>query len=193
MSSRAAQFARLLARTVGEQLRARYTAASTGRRWRRPAVDCPPWCAAARCTAAQRRPGAEHRSDPQTWHTPYGFLIISLIQTVNGRTSLELRADIRLDDQAGTARAQAQHLTVGVDLTVRAVLADIAQQTAAAQLSTRTPDALDAWLAGITREVTSGGTPDRRAVRWPSSGLQRGHRRLELGRGRRLDFPADPH
>src|SRR5207249_953302 len=100
----------------------------------------------------------------------YGFLIVSLVQTVGGRLSIELRADVRLADQPGTARTQAQHLTVGVDLTIRAVLTDITHQTAAAHLPTRIPDQLDTWLNAITPQPPPAPAPCARRPPETSSG-----------------------
>lgn len=86
---------------------------------KRPRPVCPEWCSPYRCTAGLRVPGAEHRSDPITWTTRYGFLIVTLVQTAGGRTSMELRADVRLSTDP---RSEAQRLAVGVDLAVRDVL-----------------------------------------------------------------------
>jgi hypothetical protein len=171
MTSRAAQYARQLAQAVREQLHGASYAVHT---WRRTSPRCPEWCSTDRCALRLGYARGEHRSEPLVWRTPYGTLITTLVQTATGSGSIEIRADVRLAGQSGVARTQAQHLAVGVDLTIRAVLADIAQATIAAgsggpaQLPGRNPDALDRWLAGIADEVT-GRDHDRRPELPPGS------------------------
>jgi hypothetical protein len=163
MTNRAAQYARQLAQAVREQL---HGASYTTQTWRRPSTRCPEWCSTDRCTLRMGYVRGEHRSEPLVWRTPYGTLITTLVETASGHGSIEIRADVRLGAQAVVARAQAQHLAVGVDLTIRAVLADIVQRTVAApakpQLPGPTPappprDALDRWLADIADEVKGDG------------------------------------
>lgn len=97
----------------------------TGRSWRRPATQHPEWCAEHRCTAT-RLPAGEHRSEPSVWRTPYGTLIVTRTLTNAGRSGVEVRADVRLAADEDRGRLQARLLVVGVDLTVRAVLAETA-------------------------------------------------------------------
>jgi hypothetical protein len=105
-------------------LRARLTTPVMGRRWRRPPRRCPPWCTADhRCTARHDYPSGEHRSQPITWRTPYGRLIATRVETVAGVGHLELRATVRLPADEEVARRQAQHLPIGIDLTIRAITA----------------------------------------------------------------------
>ena len=186
MFSRAAQYARQLAQAVREQL---HGAAYHTQRWRRPSKRCPEWCSVERCTLRMGYAGGEHRSEPLVWRTPYGTLITTLVETAAGNGSIEIRADVRLGAQATVARMQAQHLAVGVDLTIRAVLADIAAATGEQSpalvppaagppsrsvgrpvLDARSPDALDRWLAGIADEVTGGVQPPDRGVQPPDRG-----------------------
>jgi hypothetical protein len=99
---------------------------------RRAEILCPDWCSPHRCTAAARVPGAEHRSDPITWRTAYGFYIVSLVQTVRGRVSVELRADVVLD--AADPRGRAQRLAVGVDRAVREVVGQASSRPAISRI-----------------------------------------------------------
>jgi hypothetical protein len=104
---------------LADALKARYTAATTGRRWKRPPPECPSWCAGGHhCSASFRRDG-QHRSLPFTWPRPYGGIVITRTE---GATSavLELRAVVRLDGQR-----HAELITTGVDMTIRAVLAAV--------------------------------------------------------------------
>ena len=113
------------AQALAAALRARLKTPITGRRWRRPPDKCPPWCAADhRCTARLRYPSGEHRSQPLTWRTPYGLLTATRVETITGAGHLELRAAVRLPTDDDTARWQAQHLPVGIDLTIRAITTD---------------------------------------------------------------------
>lgn len=110
------------ARALAAAIRARYSAGTTGQRWRRPQQECPPWCAKDhRCTAAWRS-GGEHRSDPIAWRQPYGCLVVTRVAHRDGRQHMETRVVARLSTDDDAARVQAQHLLVGIDLTVRAVL-----------------------------------------------------------------------
>jgi hypothetical protein len=110
------------AQALANALRARLTTPVTGRRWRRPPRECPPWCAADhRCTARLGYPSGEHRSEPITWRTPYGLLIATRVETIQGTGHLDLRATVRLPDNDEAARGQAQLLPVGIDLTIRAI------------------------------------------------------------------------
>jgi hypothetical protein len=123
-------------------LRARLTTPVTGRRWRRPARQCPTWCAADhRCTARHGYPSGEHRSQHLTWQTPYGQLIATRIQTLAGIGHLELTASVRLPPDEGVARWQAQHLPVGVDLVIRAITADPVLPTPASTAARALPPA----------------------------------------------------
>lgn len=113
------------AQALASALRARLTEPVTGRRWRRTLAECPWWCAADhRCTARLRYPSGEHRSTPLSWRTPYGALVATRVQTLRGDAHLELLASVRLAGDEDVARWQGQHLPVGVDLTIRAVLAE---------------------------------------------------------------------
>lgn len=58
-----------------------------------------------------------------TWRTEYGSLVVTRIENRTGRQWLESHTVVRLDPVAEVARRQSQHLAVGLDLTVRAVLA----------------------------------------------------------------------
>jgi hypothetical protein len=68
----------------------------------------------------QGAPAGEHRSPPATWRTEYGTLVATRVGSVDGRQWLETRTRVQLTP--GLARRQSQHVTVGIDLTVRAVL-----------------------------------------------------------------------
>ena len=84
-------------------------------------IPCPDWCAGGhRCTAAG---GGEHRSDPHTWLTPYGTLVVTRIREARGQDRLEIRAVVDLPADQAAAHHLGRLLTVGVDLTVRALLA----------------------------------------------------------------------
>jgi hypothetical protein len=174
MSNRAAQYARQLAQAVREQL---HGAPSHRETWRRPSKRCPEWCSVDRCTLRLGYAHGEHRSEPLVWRTPYGTLITTMVETAAGNGSIEIRADVRLGAEATVARAQAQHLAVGVDLTIRAVLADIKAAAVDAPVAQSRPgdgpgpDALDRWLAGIADEVTgreSGAPQPRRPPELPA-------------------------
>ncbi len=104
----------------------------TGRRWRRPARECPPWCAGNEagnhtCTARHGYPSGEHRSPITTWSPEYGKLIATRVQGIDGRARLELRLVIRLDADGNRALAQGIHLPIAVNLAVRATLAQLAE------------------------------------------------------------------
>jgi hypothetical protein len=95
-----------------------------GLRWTRPARECPDWCAKDhRCTAKDGYPSGEHRSRPITIQAPYGVLVCTRIEQLGGRSRMEIRINVDLDPAEETAHRQARHLAVGIDLTVRAVLA----------------------------------------------------------------------
>jgi hypothetical protein len=102
----------------------------TGRRWKRPPRGCPDWCAENHtCTAQYGYPNGEHRSPPTTWRTPYGVLVATRVQGVDGAPRLELRVQANLSPGNGNlAFAQGVHLPVAVDLAVRTVLAELAWQ-----------------------------------------------------------------
>jgi hypothetical protein len=55
----------------------------------------------------------------------YGVLICTRVQALGGRGRMEVRLAVDLDPDEGTAHRQAQHLAVGIDLTVRAVLSGL--------------------------------------------------------------------
>jgi hypothetical protein len=114
------------ARALAAALRARGAERVTGRSWRRRRQECPWWCAGGHlCTARLGYPSGEHRSEPLSWRTGYGVLVVTRVQTVAGAPHLEMRASVRLSTDEDVARWQGQHLPVGVDLTIRAVLAPI--------------------------------------------------------------------
>lgn len=102
-----------------------------GRRWRRPARQCPGWCAGGHhCTAQHGYPGGEHRSPVTTWAPPYGALIATRVQRIDGPPRLELRVQVNLDDHDdGLALAQGMHTPIVVDLAVRTVLAELAAES----------------------------------------------------------------
>jgi len=148
VNTRAWTAARQLAAAIGDVLTA-------GRSWRRPSNQHPDWCARDhRCTAA-RLPGGEHRSDPSVWRTAYGTIIATRTGTNAGRTTLEVRTDVRLAGDVRTARRQASHLAVGIDLTVRAVLAE----------------ALTVPAAATPSGQRHGDVPAVRPAPWPRSAL----------------------
>jgi predicted dinucleotide-binding enzyme len=74
-----------------------------------------------------------------SWRCEYGTLVATRVQHLDGRGQMEVRvvADLARDD--GRAREQAQHLAVGVDLTVRAVLAGVLPSAWMDELATRVP------------------------------------------------------
>lgn len=98
---------------------------TAGRSWRRPARQCPSWCAKGhRCTAQHGYPSGEHRSEPLVWATEYGKLLATLAQHGAAPVGyLEVRAAVELPAAGELARWQAQRLAVGVDLTIRAIRA----------------------------------------------------------------------
>lgn len=102
----------------------------TGRRWRRPAQECPSWCAQDHTCTARRRelrgPLAEHRSPITTWTPDYGVLVATRVQGLDRRPRLEVRLQVNLDTRdEGLALAQGVHLPVAVHLAVQAVLAEL--------------------------------------------------------------------
>jgi hypothetical protein len=77
----------------------------------------PDWCAQGhRCALG------EHRSEPLRFPAPYGALVATLVRA-GDRTHLEVHATVRLPPGEVRGRDVARLLLVGVDLTVRAVLA----------------------------------------------------------------------
>jgi hypothetical protein len=121
--SRAWDAARRLAAVVRESVS---NPSFTGRRWRRPPKDCPEWCAGDhQCTARLGYPSGQHRSDPVTWSTPYGALVATrVLRTASGRQQLEVRTVVDLHPDEQVARGEAQHLIAGIDLVIRATVAD---------------------------------------------------------------------
>lgn len=110
------------AQALAAALRTRLSPPATGHRWRRPPRQCPSWCARDhRCTARHGYPSGEHRSQHLTWQTSYGLLTAARVETIGGVGYLDLRASVRLPADEDTARWQAQHLPVGIDLTIRAI------------------------------------------------------------------------
>jgi hypothetical protein len=107
------------AQALAAALRARLTTPLTDRRGRRPPCEYPP-----RCAARHGYPFGEHRSQHLSWHTPYGGLIATRVQTITGVGHLQLCATVRLPADEDTARWQAQHLSVGIDLVIRAITAE---------------------------------------------------------------------
>lgn len=104
--------------------------AITGRQWRRPPRQCPWWCARDhQCTAQHGYPSGEHRSDPQVWNTPYGRLIATRVERLDGAGRLEIRASVRLPHDEARAHEQASTLAVEVDLAIRAVMVEPAPAT----------------------------------------------------------------
>ncbi len=78
---------------------------------------CPDWCAGGhRCALG------EHRSEPIAFPAPYGTLVATLVRG-GARTHLEMRVTVRLPPGEVRGRDVVRLLLVGVDLTVRAVLA----------------------------------------------------------------------
>lgn len=111
------------ARNLATALRIGHRESATGRTWFRGNRECPTWCAAGhRCTARLGYPSGEHRSEPAAWPSPYGGLVATRIETINGVGHIELRLSARLDRDEATASRQAHLLAAGVDLTARAVL-----------------------------------------------------------------------
>jgi hypothetical protein len=103
----------------------RLSGEKTGRRWRRPARECPWWCAGGhQCTAQHGYPSGEHRSTPEAWTTTYGRLVATRVETIDGRGRLELRGVVRLPVDEADAHEQAARLAIEVDLTIRAVRGD---------------------------------------------------------------------
>jgi len=95
----------------------------TGRRWHRPELVCPPWCAGDhQCTAQHGYPGGEHNSGPMSWNTRYGRLTAARSERITGDGWLDIRAVVRLADDVTTAQRQASRLAVDVDLAIRSVL-----------------------------------------------------------------------
>lgn len=77
------------------------------------------WCAGGyRCHPYT----GEHRGEPLSFPAPYGRLIATQVRRA-GRDHVELLATIRLPAGEVRARDVARLLAVGVDLTIRAVLA----------------------------------------------------------------------
>jgi hypothetical protein len=89
-------------------------------RAKRQVKTCPvEWCAGGhRCTA----PFGEHRSDPQTWRTPYGNLVITRIRRADEIDYVEMRAVARLPADQDVAKDMARALALGIDVTIRDVL-----------------------------------------------------------------------
>jgi hypothetical protein len=98
----------------------------------RKVKTCPvEWCAGGhRCTA----PRGEHRSDPQTWRTPYGSLVLTRIRGAAGADYVEMRAVARLPGDEKVAAEMARALAAGVDVTIRDVLRGSATRVRAAYL-----------------------------------------------------------
>jgi hypothetical protein len=96
----------------------------TGRRWRRPARQCPWWCAGGhQCTAQHGYPSGEHRSDIKAWRTRYGRLTVTRMQDQQGIGRLDIRAVVYLPADEQESHRQASRLAVDVDLAIRAVTA----------------------------------------------------------------------
>lgn len=101
----------------------------TGRRWRRPERKCPPWCAGDHtCTARHGHPSGEHRSSPVTLRTWYGVLVATRLATLDGRTYVELRAQVQLDPvDERLALEQSAFVPMAVDLAIRTTLGQLAR------------------------------------------------------------------
>jgi hypothetical protein len=77
------------------------------------------WCAGGhRCNA----PFGEHRSDPQSWRTPYGNLVITRVRRADAADYVEMRVVARLPADQDAAKDMARALATGVDVTIRDVL-----------------------------------------------------------------------
>ena len=113
----------------------------SGRRWRRPSRLCPPWCAQDHtCTAQFGYPTGEHRSPVTTWRTPYGVLIATRVEGIDGRARIELRAQVRVDSgDDELALRQGVYMPIAVDLTIKTVLAELAEHAALAQATGAAP------------------------------------------------------
>ena len=125
----------------------------TGRRWRRPPQQCPPWCAQDHtCTARHGYPNGEHRSPVTTWRTPYGVLVATRVQGMSGRARVELRAQVRVDsDDDQLALYQGVYVPIAVDLTIKTVLAELAEHAALGHGATASADLKDRNSGKITR------------------------------------------
>jgi hypothetical protein len=89
----------------------------TGRR-------CPPWCAGGhRCTAQYGYQAGEHRSRPISVQTSYGLVICTRVQSLGGRSRLEIRLEVDLASQEQLAEAQAVKVADEVDRAVVGALA----------------------------------------------------------------------
>ncbi|GAA0742439.1 hypothetical protein Drose_32310 [Dactylosporangium roseum] len=123
------------ARAFVAALRVNDRESATGRVWFRSTRVCPDWCAADhRCTARHGYPSGEHRSRPLTCPTPYGNVVATRTQTINGASHIELRLSAHLDRQEAIAAKQAHLLTQGVDVVARAVMAAELQRAVAGQV-----------------------------------------------------------
>ncbi len=78
----------------------------------------PVWCAADHSCTAEWAEG-KHRSEPASWVTAYGLIIATRTQTIRGRSQVELRAVVNLDQDEVTSRSQMTRVVVGADLAVR--------------------------------------------------------------------------
>lgn len=102
-------------------IRSRYGTPPTGRQWRRPPAECPPWCAGDhRCTARHGDPAGQHRSKTIMWHTGYGTLSVIAVQHITGRRWVDLAVTVNVDPDQVTDTARM--LPPAIDMVIRAVL-----------------------------------------------------------------------
>lgn len=98
----------------------------TGRKWKRPARECPSWCARDhRCTAQHGYPSGEHRSPASTWSPGYGRMVAARTRHINGTEQLELTTRVTLSDDGNTALAQGINLPLVVNEAIRTCLAEV--------------------------------------------------------------------
>jgi hypothetical protein len=69
----------------------------------------PAWCGRTHVCTAETMPAGEHRSDPLTFHSNGGLLVLTRVQTRAGVNRLEVRAVLTLpaDPMAAHCAAQA--------------------------------------------------------------------------------------
>jgi hypothetical protein len=98
----------------------------TGRKWKRPPRECPPWCARDhRCTAQYGYPSGEHRSPASTWTPGYGRMVAARIRNIEGSEQLELTTRVTLSQDGNTALAQGINVPLVVSAAIQTCLAEV--------------------------------------------------------------------
>lgn len=117
----------------------------TGRKWKRPARECPPWCAGDhRCTAQHGYPAGEHRSPASTWTAGYGRMVAARTRRIDGTEQLELTVRVTLSADGNTALAQGINLPLVINEAIRACLVEVdLMMRTRNQLGGQTTTALD--------------------------------------------------